>query len=108
MSDFATNPVPGLDQESSSDVDDVLAADDVAAPLIEPDQGWIGDDEAAVVAMEAVGDVGPLAAEESAVHVIDEDEAPGVTWDESPGYVEENPTEQPFRFDGDPSSAAEA
>lgn len=107
MSDFARNPPPDLDQEAVPDVDDVLAGEREASTLIEPDQGWIADDEAAVVASEALGDVGPLTAEESAVHVVSEDEASGLTWDESPGYVEENPAEQPAGFSSDPPSAAE-
>ena len=77
-------------------------ADLPAAPLIEPDQGWIVDDEPAVVASQAGGDVGPLSAEESAVHVVGEDEAPGLSWDESPGYLEEDPAELPSP--GEPSS----
>ncbi len=57
------------------------------------------------MASEATGEVGPLSAEEAAVHVVDEDHAPGVTWDESPGYVDEDPAEQPSGFDADPSTA---
>ena len=105
MSDFATDPAAGFDQEAVPDMDDLSGSDAPAAPLIEPDQGWIDDDEAAVVASEAIGDVGPLTAEESAVHVVDEDEAPGVTWDESPGYVDENPAERPSGFYPEPPAA---
>jgi hypothetical protein len=64
----------------------------LAAPLVEPDQGWIADDEATVVAREAGVDGVPLSAEEASIHVISEDEAPGLNWDESPGYVDEDPT----------------
>ena len=93
MADLPTQPASDLGPEP---------IDLPAAPLIEPDQGWIVDDEPTAVASQAVGDVGPLSAEESAVHVVGEDEAPGLSWDESPGYVEEDPGELPAP--GDPSA----
>ena len=66
-----------------------LDGEPAVAPLVEPDQGWIEDDEAAVVATEAVGDVGPLSAEEAAIHIVGEDEAPGLTWRKDSGYLDE-------------------
>ncbi len=105
MADPATEPSPDPDPAVDQDIDDPRGSGAVAAPLIEPDQGWIEDDEAAAVATEATGEVGSLSAEEAAVHVVDEDHAPGVTWDDSPGYVDEDPGERPSGFDADPSTA---
>jgi hypothetical protein len=82
MADVAPEPAAGLDQ-------------DLSGPLVEPDQGWIVDEEPTLVASEAIGDAGPLAPEESAIHVVSEDEAPDLNWDESPGYVDEDPAERP-------------
>jgi len=86
MADVAPEPAAGLDQDLSGPL---------GAPLVEPDQGWIVDDEPTLVASEATGDTGPLAPEESAMHVVTEDEAPDLNWDESPGYVEKDPAERP-------------
>lgn len=58
-----------------------------APSLVEPDEGWLPDDEAQVVATEAGGDP-ELSAEEAALHVTSEDEAPGLSWADSPGYVD--------------------
>lgn len=71
------------------------AAPAAAAPLVEPDQGWIADDEPTVVATEAVGDVGPLSAEEAAISVLSEDEAPGLTWGEGAGYLDDDAGDLP-------------
>ena len=105
MADPAAEQSPDPDPAFDRAIDDPRGSGAVAAPLIEPDQGWIEDDEATVVATEAAGEVESLSAEEAAVHIVDEDHAPGVTWDESPGYVDEDPTEQPYGFDADPSTA---
>ncbi len=64
-------------------VDDV----GVSARIVAPDDGLI-DEEADVVGQEAHGDTGALSAEESAMHVIGEDDAPGLSWDASPGYLD--------------------
>ncbi len=92
MADLGPDPAAHLDQQASVDFDDGLGVGGPAAPLVEPDQGWIEDDEPTAVATEAVGDVGSLSAEESAVYVTSEDDAPGLNWDESPGYVDEDPS----------------
>ncbi len=53
MADPATERSPDLDPAVVQDVDDRRRSGAVAAPLIEPDHGWIEDDEAAVEASEA-------------------------------------------------------
>ena len=105
MADVAPEPAPHLDQQASVDLDDGLGIASPAAPLVEPNQGWIEDDEPTAVATEAVGDVGSLSAEEAAVYVTSEDDAPGLNWDESPGYVDENPAERPSGFYPEPPAA---
>lgn len=63
--------------------------DDIAAArrLVEAQQGPADDDEGDLVGGMASHDPGALSAEEAAVHVVDEEEAGGVSWDESPDYV---------------------
>ena len=95
MADLGPDPAAHLDQPASVDFDEGFGVRGPAAPLVEPDQGWIEDDEPTAVATEAVGDLGSLSAEESAVYVTSEDDAPGLNWDESPGYLDEDPSEQP-------------
>ena len=108
MSDLTGEPASGNDDELGAELDEVLGASSTVPPLIEPDQGWIVDDEAAMVASPAVGDdVGDLSAEESAIHAVDEDQAPGLTWDRGPGYVDEEPSEPPARFGGREPGGAE-
>lgn len=68
-------------------VDDAGAG--VSARIVAPDDTWI-DEEADVVGQEAQGDTGALSAEESAMHVIAEDDAPGLSWDASPGYLDDD------------------
>lgn len=86
-------------------MDDGAAADADVPVLIEPDQGWIVDDEAAAVASEAVGDIGSVSAEETAINVIDEDAAPGLTWGRGAGYLDDDAVERPPGFN---AGAAEA
>jgi hypothetical protein len=92
MSDDALEPVDQSGGDADPALEDIPGPDDGTGLLVEPDQGWLVDDEATVVAGEAVGDVGALSAEEAAVTVVSEDEAPGVSWDESPGYLDESET----------------
>lgn len=58
-----------------------------APTIVEPDEGWLPDDEPQAVATEAGGDP-DLSAEEAALHVTPEDEAPGLTWGDGPGYLD--------------------
>lgn len=99
------DPAPDFDDEAIPDVEGGPVFDAPGSTLIEPDQGWIADDEAAVVASEVAGDDGPLSAEESAINVISEDEAPGLTWGEGPGYLDESSVERPPGFGADTPSA---
>lgn len=63
--------------------------DDSAAArrLVEAQPGPVDDDEGDLMGGTASDDPGALSAEEAAVHVVDEGEAGGVSWDESPDYV---------------------
>lgn len=63
--------------------------DDIAAArrLVEEHQGPVDDEEGDLVGGMASYDPGALSAEEAAVQVVDEAEAAGVSWDESPDYV---------------------
>ncbi len=45
------------------------------------------DEEGEMIAGAVLDDPGALASEEAAMHVVTEDDAPGVSWDESPDYV---------------------
>ncbi len=65
-----------------------LEDDDPVARLVDPDGGGITDGEGDVVASEALGDAGALSAEEAAMHLTSEDDAPGLSWDDSPGYID--------------------
>lgn len=97
------DPAPDFDDVAILEVEGEPASD--GPTLVEPDQGWIADDEAAAVASEVAGDGGPLSAEESAIHVISEDEAPGLTWGEGAGYLEESSSERPPGSGGDTATA---
>ncbi|MGH9154234.1 MAG: DUF5709 domain-containing protein [Acidimicrobiales bacterium] len=66
-----------------STVDDIAAA----RRLVETQQGPVDDEEGDLVGGMASYDPGALSAEEAAVHVVDEAEAGGVSWDQSPDYV---------------------
>ena len=99
------DPGPDLDDETIQDGGGGPAPDARASTLIEPDQGWIADDEAAAVASEVAGDGGPLSAEESAINIVGEDEAPGLTWGEGAGYLDESSVERPPGFGADAPSA---
>ncbi len=92
MSDDPLEPADESGGDADPALEEVPGSDDVARLIVEPDQGWLADDEPTVVAGEAIGDVGPLSAEEAAITVVSEEEAPGLSWDESPGYLDESET----------------
>jgi hypothetical protein len=61
---------------------------EVVRPLYQPGaEYWIDDETAEVGDFDALREDTP-SAEELAVHVVDE--PPGITYDDSPGYLEEN------------------
>lgn len=60
MRDDAAPPVSALEQENIPGMDDLYPSE---------------------------GDTGNLSAEEAAMHLTSEDEAPGLSWDDSPGYI---------------------
>ncbi len=102
-----TDPMASFEPDDLAGFDD--AVDPVAAaPLVEPDQGWIADDEPAVVATLAGGDGGPLSAEEAAIHITSEDEAPGLNWEAGPGYLDDDPGDGSDAAGAGPAAAAEA
>lgn len=99
------DPAPDFDDVAIPDVEAEPASAAGGATLIEPDQGWIADDEAAAVASEVDGDGAPLSAEESAINIVSEDEAPGLTWGEGAGYLDESSVERPPGFGTETPSA---
>ena len=54
--------------------------------VMAPDWGSLDDEEGELIGT-AAPDAGVLSGEEAAMHVVGEDGAPGVSWDESPEYV---------------------
>ncbi len=56
--------------------------------VVEPDSGSLdADEEGELIGASALDDTAALSSEEAALHVVAEDEAPGLSWDESPDYV---------------------
>lgn len=95
VNDFGVTAAEELSDEPLAvrvqrEVPDVLGLedDDPVARLVDPDEGGITDDEGDVLASEALGDAGALSAEEAAMHLASEDDAPGLSWDDSPGYLD--------------------
>lgn len=77
-------------QREQPDVGAGLSDDGEWARVVDPDQGWIEDDEGDVIGSETVNDGSALSAEEAAIHVTSEDDAPGLAWDDSPGYLDDD------------------
>lgn len=61
-------------------------AEEVAPRLVDPHATSV-DDEGDLVGGMVGSDAAALSAEESAIHITSEDDAPGLTWDASPDYV---------------------
>lgn len=64
-------------------------AGDAAHRLVEAEDGSLDDEEADLVGSMPGYDTGGRSPEEAAVYVTGEDDAPGVSWDESPDYIGE-------------------
>ena len=88
VSELEQQGIPG---EGGDGLEGVLTEDEgLSSRLVEPSEGGIDDAETDLVAIDPDGDVDAMSPEESAVHIISEDDAPGVTWDAGPGYVDDD------------------
>ena len=74
-------PDPAVDDDAIAVADELIDT----PSLVEPGDGSL-DDEGDLAAGMDYDDAAP-SAEEAAVHVVDEDDAPGLSWDESPDYA---------------------
>ena len=75
-------PDPAVDDDAIAVAHDLLDT----PSLVEPADGSLDDEEGDLATGMDYDDAAP-SAEEAAVHVVDEDEAPGLSWDESPDYA---------------------
>lgn len=86
-------PASDLEEEGITDMEGAFpgeaAAHDAAHLLVEPEDGSLDDEEADLVGSMPGYDTGGRSPEEAAVYVTGEDDAPGVSWDESPDYIGE-------------------
>jgi hypothetical protein len=84
MREQPTEPAPDLEEEGIPDLEGGYPGE--AALRSEVSEPELADEESELI--DALEDA-PVPAEEAAVRVLPEDRAPGVSWDESPDYIED-------------------